>query len=185
MIETIAVIATPETHAEYRKRIARAIQQTADCLRKPESPQQPLAVLPPHIFRNLVPPNTDRSLASTANRANIDHPNLNLKYIRNVWGLKVCTSVTCHNRIWCRDFNACRNMLARAKFLLCTRTNPLEDGPAYLRRPSSDPLELNRLNPAFVAAIASSMHNNKISSRLRTHLRVRVLVSIVCSDFFN
>ena len=50
MIETIAVITTPETHAEYRKRIARAIQQTADCLRKPESPQQPLAVLPPQTL---------------------------------------------------------------------------------------------------------------------------------------
>jgi hypothetical protein len=53
------------------------------------------------------------------------------------WGLRVCCSTTCHNRLWCRDVNACRNMHNRVGWIL---RNPArsDDSPPYLRRMSPE-----------------------------------------------
>jgi hypothetical protein len=67
------------------------------------------------------------------------------------WGLKVCRSVTCVNRLVCRDKNADWTICARVQFALHAQVDPATgrkpDGPAYLRRPG----------PAAAAAAAAAI----------------------------
>ena len=46
-----------------------------------------------------------------------------------LWGLRACSSEQCGNRIWCRDVNACTNMMRRYFTYLATGAPP-----AYLSR---------------------------------------------------
>ena len=77
---------------------------------------------------------------ANAHDAASDQPVLLHRPVVAPWGLRACASAQCRNRLWCRDVNACLNMLRRAAFWLRQR----RDGPDYLRRKTDGPNDTRR-----------------------------------------
>ena len=112
---------------------------------------------PPSIVHQSLPRSTEPKLSCRQRFAHLSNsstnpsiPHHNHKTISSPsqqvlsrWGLRVCLSEVCHNRLWCRDLNACRNMLSIAKWIL-NYPESEHKAPLYLQRQPKKKKKLSR-----------------------------------------
>jgi hypothetical protein len=122
-------------------------------------------------FHTPLPKRTDETRLARCDAAGVDSDlvsSQDVDTLRAPWGLKVCTSATCKNRLVCRDAEANRNMMLRVRWHLLLQPDRLRTGlvPAVAAAPSVAASSLSAsASPSFCLSSNPERASTLVSTR--------------------